>query len=162
MCSKFFGTALCLIGLSTFYGCGGTDDVAPATGVVTLDGNPLADARVMLHPIGGGPRTSYASTDEKGEFKASTYGMNDGALIGRHKVSVSKVDTSAQVKIDPKEGYSGKSYESMMAPKAMAKAANPKSLIPEKYGTQETSGIEVEVVKGKRNHFTLDLLSKTK
>lgn len=148
--------------LSTLVGCGGNADLAPATGVVTLDGEPMAEAKVMLHPIDGGPRNSYGTTNAKGEFKLSTFGMNDGALIGRHVVTVTKVDTKDQPQFAPNElaskGYGGASYEAMMGPGKVSKnEKNLKYVIPVKYSSKETSGIEVDVVKGEKNHFPLDM-----
>ena len=147
---------VCILG-----GCSATSvDVAQVSGVVTLDGEPVANARVMFYPVAGGPRSSNATTNEKGEFKASTFGVYDGALIGHHAVTVSKVDEAAFPKIDPNEGYSGKAYEQMMSPSALKKNAKPKMILPEKYSKKETSGIEVDVVKGEKNNFPLNLVSK--
>ena len=135
-------------------------DLASASGIVTLDGIPVADARVMFYPINGGPRNSNGTTNEKGEFKVSTFGVHDGALVGRHAITVTKVDTSAQAKVDPKEGYMGKGYDAMMSPEAMKKNSKPKQILPTKYSTKESSGIEVDVVKGQNNNFPLNLESK--
>jgi len=156
----FSAVALCTLGLLA--GCGGRADLAPATGVVTFKGEPVEDAKVMLHPLDGGPRNSYGTTNAKGEFKLSTFGMNDGALVGRHAVTVSKVDPDSLPKLDTSElstkGYSGASYEAMMGPGAAARNAKKiKHIIPEKYETKEKSGIEVDVVKGEKNHFPLDI-----
>mgnify|MGYP003381852385 FL=1 len=161
MC-KIAYSALVLSTLGLFAGCGGRADLAQATGVVTFKGEPVAEAKVMLHPLGGGARNSYGTTNEKGEFKLSTFGMNDGALVGRHAVTVSKTDTSALPQIDTSElatkGYTGASYEAMMGPGAAARNAKKiKHIIPEKYSAKETSGIEVDVVKGESNHFPLDI-----
>ena len=152
----------CAIGLCTLNGCGGAADVAPATGVITMGGQPVEEAKVMFHPIGGGSRNSYGTTNAQGEFKVSTYGRNDGALVGRHVVTITKVDTKDQVKFDAAElaqkGYGGAGYEKMMGPKAAANAEkNLSYIIPAKYSSKDTSGIEVDVVKGETNHFPLDL-----
>ena len=135
-------------------------DLAKATGVVTLDGVPVAEAKIMFHPTAGAARTSYGTTNEKGEFKASTFGMYDGALVGHHQVTITKVDTSTQAKVDPKQGYMGGGYDQMMAPKNLAKNVKPGFVIPAKYSAKETSGIEVDVVKGETNNFPFDLKSK--
>lgn len=154
---RLLGIAVCLAGIAALSGCGSGYGVTPASGVVMMDGQPVPEAKVMFHPIDGGPRTSYGTTNEKGEFKVSTYGMYDGALIGRHVVTITKVDTSSQVKVDPNEGYMGQGYEQMMAPDNLAKASNPKFILPEKYSSKETSGIEVDVVAGETNNFPFNL-----
>lgn len=154
--TKWLGLAL-VVGIC---GCTGAPaDLEKATGVVTLDGAPVAEAKVMFHPTAGGARTSYGTTNEKGEFKVSTFGMYDGALVGHHQVTITKVDTASQVKVDPKEGYMGSGYDKMMAPSNVAKN-KPAFVIPVKYNQKETSKIEVDVVKGEANNFTFDLQSK--
>lgn len=152
--------ALCTVGV--FAGCGGRADLAPATGVVTFKGEPVEDAKVMLHPLDGGPRNSYGTTNSKGEFKLSTFGLNDGALVGRHAVTVSKVDASALPQFNKEElatkGYQGASYEAMMGPGMAEKNEKKlKNIIPAKYSSKENSGIEVDIVKGETNHFPIDI-----
>jgi hypothetical protein len=134
--------------------------VARAGGSVTLDGKPVEGVKVMFHPADGGARFSYGVTDSQGKFRLSTFGMNDGALIGRHKVAVVKVDTSSQPTFDPKElsqtGYGGKGYQDMMGV-GRAKPPETKHLIPAKYANHAESGIELEVEAGKSNDFELNL-----
>jgi hypothetical protein len=157
----FYGTSLCLY-LFVVSGCNSApDNIAPASGIVTLDGKPVAEARVMFYPVGGA-RSSHATTNDKGEFKVSTFGVHDGALVGRHLVTVTKIDTAAQVKVDPAEGYMGAGYGAMMSPEALKKNAKPKQTLPAKYATKESSGIEVEIVKGQTNNFPLNLESAAK
>ena len=75
--NQLLGIALVLIGIG---GCSKPPaDLAKASGLVTLDGVPVPEAKIMFHPVAGGARTSYGTTNEKGEFKASTFGMYDGA-----------------------------------------------------------------------------------
>ena len=158
----FAGYSSAFLCLTLLAGCGGErPPVAKSSGTVMLDGKPVEGVKVMFHPIDGGARFSYGVTDDDGKFRLSTFGMNDGALIGRHKVAVVKVDTSSQESFDPKElsetGYGGDGYKNMMGIGKSAKPAKTKHLIPEKYSNHETSGIEVEVVAGTSNDFPLDL-----
>jgi hypothetical protein len=84
-------TALALV-VAILSGCGGQSyPIAPVSGVVTLDGQPLAGARIGFEPrrsgesINAGPG-SYAVTDAQGHFRLLTlYGRN-GAVIGEHEV----------------------------------------------------------------------------
>jgi hypothetical protein len=150
-------------GLVSMTGCGPSmPNVAKASGVVTLDGKPVPEAKVMFHPTAGGPRTSYGTTNDKGEFQASTFGTYDGSLIGECAITITKTDTSAQPKITGSDGYMGKGYDQMMAPANLAKINKPKFVIPQKYSAKETSGLQVTVVQGEVNRFTFDLTSDGK
>ena len=53
----------------------------------------------------------------------------------------------------------GASYEKMMSPEALKQQIKPKQTLPVKYATKETSGIELEIVKGQPNNFPLNLES---
>lgn len=71
-------------------GCSYTPDdmpkLAPVSGVVTLDGQPLPDAEILFQPKSG--RASTGMSDENGEytllFNRNTY----GAKIDDHDVSI--------------------------------------------------------------------------
>jgi hypothetical protein len=72
-------------------GCGGSSDtpeLGEVHGQVKLDGNPLPKAMVKFQPVAGG-RHSSGETDDNGEYELQ-YSLNaKGALIGKHKVSIS-------------------------------------------------------------------------
>ncbi len=71
--------------------------LAQATGTVTCDGKPVSKALVYFEPkkvdkeivIG---KQGFALTDGNGRFTVSTYGENDGAVIGRHIVRVGSTE----------------------------------------------------------------------
>ena len=75
--------ALCLVVIS---GCGYTD-VAPVTGTVTLDGQPISGASITFQPESGRP--SYGGTDQNGNYKLFYSMEQNGAVIGACTVSVS-------------------------------------------------------------------------
>ena len=60
--------------------------IAPVSGVVTLDGQPLPEAEILFQPSSG--RASTGMTDENGEytllFNRNTY----GAKVDDHDVSI--------------------------------------------------------------------------
>lgn len=82
-------------------GCGGNSyEIAPASGTVTMDGEPLANVNVNFRPTGGnnpanpGP-SSYAKTDEQGNFTLLiTTDDSGGAVVGTHQVSLTTPDTN--------------------------------------------------------------------
>lgn len=78
-------------------GCG-SKQFAPVSGKVTLNGKPLANARVMFQPVGKpdaieGGEGSAGKTNEKGEFTLKSSTGKNGAMIGTHQVSISALDS---------------------------------------------------------------------
>ena len=79
--NQLLGIALVLIGIG---GCSKPSaDLAKASGLVTLDGVPVPEAKIMFHPVAGGARTSYGTTNEKGEYTTATaeYGVDFSACL---------------------------------------------------------------------------------
>ena len=117
-------------------GCGDAGPhMAPVSGVVTLDGSPVANAAVMFVPEGGG-RPATGLTDEEGKFSLETMKPGDGALVGKHQVTVTGVKTTGiEATAD---GLSG--------------AVDPNKIreewfVPQKYSKAETSGLSQEVAE---------------
>jgi hypothetical protein len=85
----------CFVGLVSLLlaGCGG-DKIAPVSGVVTLDGVPLANATVNFQPMSEGDRVdpgpgSSGKTDAEGRYRLKVIGKNTrGAVIGKHRVRI--------------------------------------------------------------------------
>ena len=86
-------------------GCSGADfETVPVSGVVTLDGNPMADILVSFQPKGGvaedstlGPG-SFGITDENGRFQLNTADAS-GAPPGEQTVTLVYKDST----LDPKK-----------------------------------------------------------
>lgn len=98
---------LCVISLVGLAGCGEKVDlkITPVSGIVTLNGQPLAEADVSAIPtgatmgLGGGGRS-----DSKGEFKFTHARGEAGLPPGEYKVTVSlrkKKDGSVPPPNDP-------------------------------------------------------------
>lgn len=96
---------LCCIPLSIVTpGCSKRSyELASVSGVVTLDGEPLPDARVMFNPVDSandlsiGP-PSIDVTDEEGQFEMTTTDGSLGAVVGSHHVRI----TTYRESVDPK------------------------------------------------------------
>ena len=74
-------------------GCGGGSDrpsLALASGIVTLNGEPVEGASLTFIPVAGG-RPGSAITDAQGRYTIKTYQDAPGAIIGEHKVAVIKI-----------------------------------------------------------------------
>jgi len=71
-------------------GCGSSEkplDLGEVKGTVTLDGQPLAKARVSFNPEKG--PSSAAITDETGKYVLINKTGKPGAMVGNHKVEIS-------------------------------------------------------------------------
>jgi hypothetical protein len=121
-------------------GCGGTR-VAPVSGRVTLNGAPLANAKVIFQPIprdgvNVGP-ASQGDTNAQGEYTLKLIsGGKDGAVVGEHLVSVSALQGSPP---DPK-------------------IDNPpprKELVPERYNAKTELKFEVPASGATKADFAL-------
>ena len=65
---------------------GDQPDLGTVTGVVTMDGAPLAGALVSFAPEEG--RASQAVTDAEGRYELVYVGNTKGAKVGPHKVYI--------------------------------------------------------------------------
>jgi hypothetical protein len=89
-----------IVAIFALSGCGSEPEreaVYPVTGEVFFKGAPADGAVVWLHPVEsiGADASNPASkpplcakVQSDGSFKISTYGVNDGAPVGRYRVSV--------------------------------------------------------------------------
>jgi hypothetical protein len=86
-------SALGIALLAAAAGCGGEGKIstAPVSGVVTLNGAPLANASISFQPIAGGNPGPPSSdqTDEEGNFTLHFADGKEGAVVGKHKVLIS-------------------------------------------------------------------------
>ncbi len=82
-------TATCLL-LCLAVGCSGTPadqpDLGTVSGTITLDGSPLANAKVEFQPESGRP--SYGVTNSQGEYELEYSPDAKGAKIGQHTVRI--------------------------------------------------------------------------
>ena len=87
---------LFLTTLPALCGCGDGSNfkVAPVTGLVMLDGEPLPNAIVAFRPESG--RSSSGVTNDLGEFELTYSAEKTGAIVGSHTVCISR-GTSGQV-----------------------------------------------------------------
>ncbi len=129
-------SGMILMGVALCFGCsGGQDKDLPSTisvtGVVTYQGKPVPDAQVMFYPVQG-RKPASGKADASGKFQLSTFGKNDGVIPGEHKVTVIAYDSTS-------EGL------------AMD------SVIPEKYTSQTSSPLTINVSEG-QEEIKLDLV----
>lgn len=77
-------------------GCGGGLEEFPtakASGKVVCDGKPVPNVRVYFSPKASGTsaisgKSGWGTTNDEGVFVISTYGEEDGAVVGLHRITV--------------------------------------------------------------------------
>ncbi len=80
--------------LAVASGCGPASKVVPVSGVVTLDGKPLANAHVAFQPQSTGKTSSvgvgsYGVTDTSGTYQLKLFDTDQpGAVMGSHRVEI--------------------------------------------------------------------------
>jgi hypothetical protein len=85
-----------LTAASALAGCGGGLEefpVSKVSGKVTCAGKPVPNVRIYFTPVAPGGkgeagRQGMGNASEDGAFTVSTYGENDGAVVGKHLVMV--------------------------------------------------------------------------
>ncbi len=98
--TNFIAITLFAAFLLAFLGCGGDSTIAPVSGIVTCDGEPLAKVKLVFspEPIDGnfavGP-FSTGTTDSEGRFTLKTRNGVDGAFVGGHKVAFEPTGVSS-------------------------------------------------------------------
>ena len=105
-------------------GCGPRrPTVVPASGIVTLDGKPLAGGFVRVVPGGSRPATGEIGSD--GRFVLGTFAAADGCVLGTHGVEV----------IEPLPAGG----------ELAAVTPAPTVTVPARYRDAETSGLTITV-----------------
>jgi hypothetical protein len=115
-------------------GCDSAGDQQGVTGVVTLDGEPLADASIEFVPTGDAGSTSFGKTDSGGKFVMEFSGSASGVIPGEYQVRISTHDVA-----DPDNNIEAKP-----------------ELVAKKY-RGEDSELTATVVLGEKNHFEFNL-----
>ena len=124
-------------------GCGSR--LVPVAGTVTLDGEPVAGAKVTFIPAGPGiPATG--TTDATGRYELRIGSGRTGVPCGRYGVTVSKLKVSTIAQGEARRGTAA----------ALAGAVETEStsdglvqviehVVPYRYADPATSGLEVDV-----------------
>lgn len=166
-CLSLFALAACA------YGCSGSGidvDLAPVSGVITMDGQPLENAIVIFSPEKGNP--SSGKTDAKGYYELVYVGDAKGAIVGPHKVRIStgkategqdsagsgetdlanaSLDDTVNIDTPPPEDGD------VTQRRVVKKKKTEKDPIPEKYNTKTTLTADV---KDETNTLDFKLESK--
>jgi len=144
---SYFGhRVMWLVLLSILAGCGDSSQLPPiaaVSGVVTYKGKPIPSANVLFAPETSGPM-AVGTTNADGQFTLVTQGQ-PGAVLGSHRVVIQAVV--------PKGGAQAQTVDPVTGREIVVEQV---SLIPEKYGDMNRSGVTA-VVEKKKNEFRFDL-----
>jgi hypothetical protein len=112
--------------LGLLLGCGGGPPrpVAPVSGKVTFNGEPLPTGTLIFMPQAGGPPATGAIGND-GSYKLTTFSDDDGAVPGTHTVMISALKENGD-----------------FSPQT--------ELLPQKFGT-EKSGLTAEIKADENN-----------
>ncbi|MAT73085.1 MAG: hypothetical protein CMJ58_26675 [Planctomycetaceae bacterium] len=131
------------IGLALTLGCGPSRsfELAPVSGVVTLDGEPLAGGVVSFQPQSGAGRApgpgSTGHLDDAGRYTLQTIEGEPGAVVATHRVRIYSVSSDQPVASD------------VDAPDA------PRERVPDRYNYRSTLTFEVPAAGAENADFAL-------
>ena len=133
-------------------GCGQAPSgprTVPASGKLTFKNLPVEGATVSFLGDGKTP-PAVAITDAAGEFILTTNRSGDGAVPGVHRVTVSKI-------IGPPVKSTGSMSMEDAAKAGSSPPPKPVSMLPEKYNSVDSSGLQFTVKEGDKNYFVIEL-----
>jgi hypothetical protein len=111
--------------LALLAGCGGPE-IAPVSGRVTFNGQPVGPGTVIFvpdDPSGTSGRSAVGQFAEDGIYRLTTTNDGDGAVVGRHRVIIQPAGTDEST-------------------------TPAKSQIPLRYADPQVSGLTAEVESG--------------
>lgn len=154
--STGFVRLLCCVMLLVISGCGGEKlnrpPVYKVRGKVTFQGKPVKGADITFMNRESN-RSAFGKTDENGEYQLTTFNANDGAVEGKHEVTIVDIPPIAPTAAIP--DVESTDYQ---PPKPGEELLNkPKSALPQKYADPASSGLIAVVNKDGENVSDFDL-----
>ena len=151
---RFCTLLLFICSLMLLPGCGQQGPpVNPVGGIVTLDGQPVANASISFTPVQGSgsgdmsdPLVSGGNTDADGKYTLTAVRggvIGGGTTVGKYNVTI--------IKKELLNAPSGPGQQMVGRPRFHY-------VVPQVFESESTSNVQVEVVKGK-NVFNFALTS---
>ena len=138
---RYVVALIAMMVIAATVGCGRAD-MGRVAGVVTFGGKPVADAVVSFRPKNR--PMAAGRTDATGRFTLNTYSKGDGVVKGVNRVSIEPWTPAPEAVPEP--GQDPRPWKDL-----------ERADIPKKFRQEETSGLTVEVIAGKRNEFNFEL-----
>jgi hypothetical protein len=127
--------------------CQGKPPFAPVEGTVTKGGKPLAGVIVDFYPDPGarGPRSTSIATDEAGHYRLrSSWGSDDGAVVGPHRVCILDIHKGGRGRLS-KEATDAKEIQEKVK-QLKSESFSPR--VHPRYGSPNETPLRVEVQSG--------------
>ncbi|NLF06447.1 MAG: hypothetical protein GX594_00490 [Pirellulaceae bacterium] len=132
----FFAAIFTAVFTSCF-GCGPSrPETAAVKGRVIYQGKPVAEGTITFYPESGRPATGSISAD--GTYRLTTFEPNDGATLGRHRVTIEARRITAPMMQGETAGEEVGAYGPPVV----------EWLVPEKYSRLDGSTLTAEVQQG--------------
>lgn len=141
-------TVACVVVGSLVVGCDSGPPTAPVQGRVTYDGKPVPRGTIRFYPVGGGA-TAVGQIASDGAYTLARKVPGDDVLLGEYKVVIEAkeiVDSPARPM----------TFEDELTMAVGAPKNPPKSLVPLKYASIQTSDLTATVEAG-ANQIDFDL-----
>lgn len=138
----FLFVALCAAVVLTS-GCGPSYPLGKVSGTVTYNGEPVKTGDVTFHPAEG--RVSVARIENGQIVDATTFETGDGVALGPATVTIAAFEITGTVEVLSEEDPSQTYEQEIREP-----------LVPLKYDSVETSGLQYTIEKGK-NELKIEL-----
>jgi hypothetical protein len=158
---KFARSLSIVLGLSLIVGgCSesvkGRPKVVPVTGAIAYNGNPIPGASVAFY-VEGAPRAATGTTDAKGEFKLSTFAINDGCVPGEATITVAKAPEASPGTATMTGSPMDPLANAKMFEDRAKKKSTDKPLIPLKYSETRLTPLKETVKPSGENRFVIQL-----
>jgi hypothetical protein len=118
-----------------------------AEGVVTYKGEGVEGATLVIIPesVNGDSVGASSMTDSGGGFALSAFPPEEGVVVGRYRVGVTKLQAVAMAPAGPD------------AHEQTTSAPPPQNLLPQQYADPLSSGLLIEVPEGGTTDLKIDL-----
>lgn len=154
---------ICIVSLLFLTGCTGSKasdqpKTVPVSGTVMYNNQPVEGAEVSFMAPGA-PQAAAGRTDKEGKFQLSTFDPNDGAVIGEHVVTITKMEAGAATskKSDEDLLNNPAGLAGLSSSEEESGSGGPKHLLPEKYSNATTSQLKETVTEAGPNKFVFNL-----
>jgi hypothetical protein len=102
-------------------------ELAPVQGRVTIEGQPLAHAKLMFSPVDAADnlnpgKPAFGLVQEDGSYSLTTFHPNDGAVVGEHWVTIVNLKQDSS-RIEPESNRDRLQFSKLAVPRTVTVVA---------------------------------------